>query len=181
MSVGYIMFIAMTFFMVGALLLATMPVNQTYWVSIPDAHFYFVQCSHLLQQAQTFVSVLIMPGAMNLSYPAANILMSSALPKEKQGIAASLVSTLVNYSISCGLGFAGTIDRYVIDIAARKQGWVPADGNPVPLSDHSPRTAAIRLTGARAVFYFAAGLGGLGMFIASIHILMAKRRPKAMN
>ncbi|KAH7139054.1 major facilitator superfamily-domain-containing protein [Dendryphion nanum] len=160
MSVSYVMFISMTFFMVGALLLATMPVNQTYWM-------------------QTFVSILIMPGAMNLSYPAANILMSSALPKEKQGIAASLVSTLVNYSISCGLGFAGTIDRYVIDAAAKKEGWVPTDGNPVPLSDHSPRTSSIRLAGARGAFYFATGLGALGMFIAFIHIMVARKRSKS--
>ncbi|KAJ4355535.1 uncharacterized protein N0V89_003552 [Didymosphaeria variabile] len=82
-GVSYVMFIAMTCFMVGALLLATMPIHQTYWL-------------------HAFFSILIMPGAMNLSYPAANMLMSSALPKEKQGIAASLVSTMVNYSISSG-------------------------------------------------------------------------------
>ncbi|KAF1970666.1 MFS general substrate transporter [Bimuria novae-zelandiae CBS 107.79] len=92
-GVNCVMFIAMTLFMFGALLLATMPLDQTYW-------------------AQTFVSVIIMPGAIGLSYPAANVLMSASLPKEKQGIAASLVSTLVNYSISCGLGCVGSARRF---------------------------------------------------------------------
>jgi MFS family permease len=157
MNVSYVMFIAMTFFMVGSLLLATMPIQQTYW-------------------AQTFVSILIMPGAMNLSYPAANILMSSALPKDKQGIAASLVSTMVNYSISCGLGFAGTIDRYVIDEAAKKRGWVPGSGNPAPLHDRSPRVTEARLEGLRGAYWFAVGLGGLGMAVAFIHILVTRSR-----
>ncbi|KAF2111442.1 major facilitator superfamily-domain-containing protein [Lophiotrema nucula] len=158
-NVSFVMFISMTFFMVGALLLGTMPLHQTYW-------------------AQTFVSILIMPGAMNLSYPAASILMSSALPKEKQGIAASLVSTMVNYSISCGLGFAGTIDRYVIEHAARKRGWRPGDGNPAPLSDRGPRTTAIRLEGLRGAYYFATGLGALGMVVAFFHIIVSRRRER---
>lgn len=156
-SVSYVMFISMTFFMVGSLLLAVMPIHQTYW-------------------AQTFVSVLIMPGAMNLSYPAANILMSSALPKEKQGIAASLVSTMVNYSISCGLGFAGTIDRYVITNEAKKRGWTR--GNPAPISDTSTETYSIRLAGLRGAYYFAVGLGGLGMAVAFAHILYSRTRQR---
>ncbi|KAF2468938.1 MFS general substrate transporter [Lindgomyces ingoldianus] len=156
-GVAYVMFIAMTFFMVGALLLATMPIDQTYW-------------------AQTFISVLIMPGAMNLSYPAANILLSSSLPKEKQGIAASLVSTMVNYSISCGLGFAGTIDRYIITQEANKRG---IHGNPAPLFDHSMTTQTIRLIGHRAAFWFAVGLGGLGMVVAGIFIIVVHQREKA--
>ncbi|KAF2264733.1 MFS general substrate transporter [Lojkania enalia] len=131
-GVSYVMFIAMTFFMAGSLLLAMMPLNQTYW-------------------AQTFVSVLIMPGAMNLSYPAANILMSSALPKEKQGIAASLVSTMVNYSISCGLGFAGSIHRYTIVHEIQE----------------------VRLIGLRGALYLAVALGLFGMLIAFIFIFVS--------
>ncbi|KAF2189035.1 MFS general substrate transporter [Zopfia rhizophila CBS 207.26] len=157
MNVSYVMFIAMTFFMIGSLLLATMPIHQTYW-------------------AQTFVSVLIMPGAMNLSYPAATILMSSALPKEKQGIAASLVSTMVNYSISCGLGFAGTIDRYVIEREGKKRG---IHGNPAPLSDRSPQTQEIRLVGLRGAYWFSVALGGLGMVVAGISIILSRRRAKS--
>lgn len=159
-GVSWVMFLSMTCFMVGSLLLATMPINQTYW-------------------AQTFVSVLIMPGAMNLSYPAANILMSSALPKEKQGIAASLVSTMVNYSISCGLGFAGSIDRYTIEHEAKKRGLY--HGEPAPLSDRSPEIMALRLVGLRAAYWFAVALGALGMFVAFIFIIVVERRKKAQK
>jgi MFS family permease len=157
-SVSYIMFISMTFFMAGSLLLALMPLQQTYW-------------------AQTFISVLLMPGAMNLSYPAANILLSSSLPKEKQGIAASLVSTMVNYSISCGLGFAGTIDRYSIESEARRRGIDPGT-NPVRLSDTSQTVQEIRLVGLRNAYWFATGLGGLGMLVAGIFVVVVERRKR---
>ncbi|OAL46556.1 hypothetical protein IQ07DRAFT_517424 [Pyrenochaeta sp. DS3sAY3a] len=138
LDVAYVMFLAMTFFMVGSLLLATMPVHQTYW-------------------AQTFVSVLLMPGAMNLSYPAATMLLSSSLPKEQQGIAASLVSTLVNYSISVGLGLAGTIDRY------------------------SNERAALRLAGLRASWWFAVALGAAGMVIAGVFVIVVERRKRTQK
>lgn len=88
------MLMAMLAFLIGTVFLATAPAIQIYW-------------------GNTFLSVVIMPFGMNLSFPAATILMANALPRESQGIAASLVSTMVNYSISTGLGMAGTIDRYV--------------------------------------------------------------------
>ena len=79
------------FTLAGAyILLATAPVDQSYWIN-------------------TFLSVLIMPLAMNWSYPAGSVLMSNAVPRENLGIAASLISTMVNYSISLGLGMAGLI------------------------------------------------------------------------
>ncbi|KAH7355794.1 YOR378W-like protein [Pyrenochaeta sp. MPI-SDFR-AT-0127] len=161
-GVPYVMFLSMTFFMLGSLLLATIPIGQVYW-------------------AQTFVSVLIMPGAMNLSYPAANILLSSSLPKEKQGIAASLVSTMVNYSISVGLGFAGTIDRYTIEHAAQKTGWTRQQGNPAPLSDSTPKVLKIRLVGLRASWWFAVALAALGMFVAATFILVTERRKRKQS
>jgi MFS family permease len=157
LGVPYVMFLSMTFFAAGALLLATMPLHQTYW-------------------AQTFVSVLIMPGAMNLSYPAANMLMSMALPKEKQGVAASLVSTLVNYSISAGLGFAGSIDRYTTEAEADRRG--------IDVEDRSMWTTdtpavQVRLLGLRSSLWFAAGLGGLGMCITGAFVVVVERRKRA--
>jgi len=92
--VSKVMLLAMVFFLVGTLLLAWAPENQTYW-------------------ALTFLSVIVMPGGMNLSFPAGTILLSNAMPREHQGKAASLVSTVVNYSIASGLGFAGSIERHV--------------------------------------------------------------------
>ncbi|KXT02622.1 hypothetical protein AC579_5445 [Pseudocercospora musae] len=40
------------------------------------------------------------------------LLMSNAVSNKHQGVAASLISTMVNYSIATGLGIAGTVDRY---------------------------------------------------------------------
>jgi predicted MFS family arabinose efflux permease len=93
-GVAKVMLIAMTLFLVGTVFLAFVPANQTYW-------------------AQTFISIIIMPGGMNLSFPAGTILLSNAMPREHQGKAASLVSTVVNYSIASGLGFAGTVERSI--------------------------------------------------------------------
>lgn len=92
--VSRVMFAAMVFFLVGSLLLTYAPVGQTYW-------------------AQTFLSVLITPGGMNLSFPAGCLLLSNAMPREHQGKAASLVSTVVNYSIASGLGFAGSVESRI--------------------------------------------------------------------
>lgn len=35
------------------------------------------------------------------------------MPPEQQGVAASLVNTVINYSISIGLGIAGTVETHV--------------------------------------------------------------------
>ncbi|KAK3944373.1 MFS general substrate transporter [Diplogelasinospora grovesii] len=151
-SVSWVMLFAMFFFLLGSLLIAVTPLNQTYW-------------------ANTFVAILLMPGAMNLSFPAATILLSSALPKEKQGIAASLVATVVNYSISCGLGLAGSIHKHSLIFAADT---AALRGPPPPLSATSPELVDVRLQGLRAAYWFAVGLGGLGMLIAALFILVAR-------
>ncbi|CAK4033381.1 MFS general substrate transporter [Lecanosticta acicola] len=91
--VPWLMSAAMLVFTLSIALLLTAPPSQTYW-------------------ANTFVSILIAPFAMNWSFPSATILMSNAVAKHHQGIAASLVATMVNYSIATGLGIAGTIARY---------------------------------------------------------------------
>jgi hypothetical protein len=54
---------------------------------------------------------------MDLSFPCGTIILSNAMPREHQGIAASLINTVVNYSISLSLGIAGTIIRYTQDQA----------------------------------------------------------------
>lgn len=93
------MFAAMCCFLAGQILVATAPIDQSYW-------------------AQTFVSVLIMPWGMDLSFPCGTIILSNTMPREHQGIAASLINTVVNYSISLSLGVAGTIIRYTQDRAS---------------------------------------------------------------
>lgn len=86
-----VMTIAMVAFTVGIALFTTAPIDQIYW-------------------GQTFVSIIVIPFGMDMSFPAATLILSNAVKKEHQGIAASLVSTVVNYSISLGVGFAGTVD-----------------------------------------------------------------------
>lgn len=143
------MLIAMINFLIGSLLLATMPRTQTYWL-------------------QTFFSVIIMPGAMNLSFPAATILLSMSLPKEKQGIAASLVSTMVNYCISCGLGFAGTVHRHAFINASTARGQ---RGIPLPVAEITPLYTEIRAEAIKGPWFFAVGLSGLGVIIAAWFVL----------
>ena len=89
--VSFTMLVAMLAFFIGHVIAGTMPVHQIYW-------------------AQMFVSILIMPFGMDMSFPAASVIISTALPREHQGLAASLVNTMVNYSISIALGIAGTVE-----------------------------------------------------------------------
>ena len=131
-KVAYMLSIAMLCFLLGCLLLATAPAGQGYFPN-------------------TFLSVIITPFGMNWSFSTAVILMSNAAPREHQGIAASLVATMVNYSISTGLGFAGSIDRYV----TAKHGV---------------------LAGYRGAWYFGIGLSAIGLVISFYFIW--KSRPR---
>lgn len=123
---GIVMMIALTAFTTGLILMATAPVDQTYW-------------------AQTFIAIVVMPWGMDMSFPAAMILLSDHMPKEDQGVAASLVNTVVNYSISIGLGFAGTIEERVNDGGVSEEGI---------------------LKGYRGAWYMGIGLAGLGVAIS---------------
>ncbi len=49
----------------------------------------------------------------DMSFPATTIVLGRALPRRHQGLAASLVNTFVNYSISIRLGISGTVDSEV--------------------------------------------------------------------
>jgi len=120
------MTMALTAFTVGTVLIMTAPVHQSYW-------------------AQAFVCTVIIPWGMDMSFPAATLILSNAVKKEHQGIAASLVNTVVNYSISLGLGFAGTVEVHV---------------------NNGGKTEADVLKGYRGGFYVGAGLSGLGLLIS---------------
>lgn len=91
-----IMLCSMVAFCLGHILLSCTPVSQTFW-------------------AQTFVSIVIMPWGMDMSFPSATIVLSNSMPREHQGVAASLINTVVNYSISIGLGIAGLAEISVND------------------------------------------------------------------
>lgn len=91
-----------------------------------------------------------------------------SLPKEKQGIAASLVSTMVNYCISCGLGFAGTVHRHAFINASTARGQ---RGIPLPVAEITPLYTEIRAEAIKGPWFFAVGLSGLGVIIAAWFVL----------
>ena len=128
-----VMLISMAAFLAGGIIFATMPVHQSYW-------------------AQTFVGIIVIPWGMDMSFPAATIILSRAMPRQHQGLAASLVNTFVNYSISIGLGFAGTVDSQV------------NDGGKNPLR------------GYRGAFYMGVGLSGLGVIVALVFGLVERHQ-----
>lgn len=45
-----------------------------------------------------------------MSFPAGSVILSNHMPLEHQGLAASLVNTVVNYSIAIALGIAGIVE-----------------------------------------------------------------------
>ncbi|PHH59068.1 hypothetical protein CDD81_3833 [Ophiocordyceps australis] len=118
-----VMVLALLAFTAGAMLTALAPTSQSYW-------------------GQIFVSMLVMPFGMDMSFPAATLILSNSVPKEHQGIGASLVNTVVNYGIALGVGFAGTVEVHV----------------------HGPgETDHDRLLGYRGALYVGIGLAALGL------------------
>ncbi|KAB8221065.1 major facilitator superfamily-domain-containing protein [Aspergillus novoparasiticus] len=126
---AWIMLASMTCFTVGNIFLVIAPVHQTYW-------------------ALTFVCLRVIPWGMDMSFPAATLMLSNASSREHQGVAASLVTTVVNYSISLSLGFAGTVEVHV-----NNGGQTPGDV----------------LKGYRGCMYLAIGLGSLGMALSTLY------------
>lgn len=86
---------------------------------------------------------------MDMSFPAGTIILSNAVPRRHQGIAGSLINTVVNYSISLGIGFAGTVEVHVNGGGGTKE---------------------LRLKGYRGGWYMAIGLAGLGLFLAVVFL-----------
>ncbi|KAF2725481.1 putative major facilitator superfamily transporter [Polychaeton citri CBS 116435] len=128
---AWVMFFAMLAFLVGTILVATAPVHQIYW-------------------AQIFVCTLVIPWGMDMSFPAGTLVVSNSVNKEHQGVAASLVNTIVNYSISIALGFAGTVEVNV---------------------NRGGHTGSETLHGYRGALYMGIGLAGLGVFLSILFLL----------
>jgi hypothetical protein len=87
-----------------------------------------------------------------MSFPAANILLSNAMPREHQGLAASLVNTVINYSIAISLGFAGTVESHINDGGTDE------------------------LKGYRGASYLGLGLSGMGICISILFVITAHIR-----
>jgi hypothetical protein len=73
------------------LLLATSPLNLTYW-------------------AMGFPALLLSAFTIDLIVTSAQIITNNSVPVQYQGVAGSLVGTLLSYGMSTGLGFAGTVE-----------------------------------------------------------------------
>ncbi|KAI9710082.1 MAG: hypothetical protein M1820_002884 [Bogoriella megaspora] len=129
---AWVMTLAMTFFLTGVILIATDPVDQIYW-------------------GQTFFCFIVTCWGMDMSFPAATIILSNSVSRKgAQGLSASLVTTIVNYSISLGLGFAGTVE------VNQNNGGI---------------TRADILKGYRAALYMGVGLAGGGLIVSTIFLL----------
>ena len=126
-----VMSMALLAFTVGVTLTAFTPIHQTYW-------------------GQTFVSMIVMPFGMDMSFPAATLILSDAVSKKHQGIGASLVNTVVNYGIALGVGFAGTVDVHV---------------------NNGGMTESDQLKGYRGGLYMGIGLAGLGLGVCLMFLL----------
>jgi MFS family permease len=138
---GWVMLISMCAFTIGSILVATMPPHQIYW-------------------AQAFVVTLIIPWGMDMSFPAGTLIMSNAVEKRHQGMAASLVNTVVNYSISIGVGIAGTVETHI---------------------NHGALTEEDELRGYRGAMYLGIGLGAMGVITSILFLLKLRRREQQMT
>ena len=126
-----ILALSLVWFLVGSILLATMPVHQLYW-------------------KQAFWIYVLAPFGMDLSFPSATLIMSSLVSAERQGVAASLIATVVYYSQSIGLGIAGTVQMHVSDGSI--------------------------LRGYRGAFYTGVGLSGFGFIVSLLSVVCMRRK-----
>ncbi|KAI0449681.1 major facilitator superfamily [Xylaria acuta] len=84
--------VALLAMVLGSVLIATMPIRQTYW-------------------QQLFISTVFMAWGMYTSIPVATLIVSRAVKKRRSGIAASLVWVATYYGTGLGLAVAGTVEH----------------------------------------------------------------------
>ncbi|KAI1105728.1 MFS general substrate transporter [Jackrogersella minutella] len=80
--------------LIASLLIATMPEQQSYWY-------------------QVFPSTVISSLSPDLTFTAAQIIASNSVSRKQQGIAGSLIGSLLLYGTSLGIGFASTVESEV--------------------------------------------------------------------
>ncbi|WVR04537.1 hypothetical protein IAU60_001544 [Kwoniella sp. DSM 27419] len=135
---GHVIFLlAMIAFFIGVLFAAVNPADQIYW-------------------GLTFWSVLLVVFGPDLSFSTGQLIVSNSVAHEFQGIAAGIVSMITNYSLSIGLGMAGTVERYIS----------PPQPNP---------TRSQLLKGYRAAFYLATGMAALAIVVVALFVRMPKQ------
>jgi hypothetical protein len=84
-------------------------------------------------------------------------MISNIMPPRHQGVGASLVNTVLNYSISIGLGLAGLVEMRI-----------NPDGTKL-------------LEGYRGAWYLGIGIGGLGMAVSLAAVVSQHLEQKAVT
>lgn len=120
---------AMIAFDCGSIMLSVTPVHQTYW-------------------KMNVGMQIILSFGMDLSFPASSIILSDFLPMQYQGMAGSLVNTVVNYSTSLCLGMGGTVEQQI----------------------NKDKTNLLK--GYRSALYLAIGLASAGVIISFIFLFV---------
>ncbi|CCD24844.1 borate transporter NDAI_0E00280 [Naumovozyma dairenensis CBS 421] len=137
-SASVILFFSMIAFNIGLIMLSVTPVDQTYF-------------------RMNLGTMIILSFGMDMSFPAAAIILSDGLTMQYQGMAGSLANTMVNYSMSLCLGMGTTVERQI------------------------NKSGKEILKGYRAAEYLGVGLAGLGIVISGIYmaeVLWAKRKER---
>ncbi|KAI2467591.1 MFS general substrate transporter [Annulohypoxylon bovei var. microspora] len=80
--------------LIASILIATMPEQQSYWY-------------------QVFPSTIMSALSPDLTYTAAQIIASNSVSRKQQGIAGSLVGSLLLYGTGLGIGFASTVESEI--------------------------------------------------------------------
>ncbi|KAG7847834.1 hypothetical protein KL941_002013 [Ogataea angusta] len=122
-----LLMVAMACFVGGLVIMGLRPRGQIYW-------------------AQKFPAIVVACFGMDISFPSGILILSNKLPRRHQGLAASLVTTVVNYSISIGLGLAGTVEYYKI------------------------KNGADTYTGIRSAFYMGMALSASGLLCSVVFV-----------
>lgn len=122
--IHFILIFSMVCFTGASVMQAVTPVDQTYW-------------------ALTFPTWIVSVLSTDSSFPSGSIILSEHLPPEYQGMAGSLINTVVNYSNSLFLGLSTTVET-------QYQKMYP--DNP--------------LIAFRAAMYFAIGLAAAGLLLS---------------
>ncbi|KAJ5697245.1 major facilitator superfamily domain-containing protein [Penicillium malachiteum] len=94
MAAQWILALGTIAILLSNLLMATLPVNQTYW-------------------AHVFPSVVLFSFCPDFVYTAGQIIASNSVQRRQQGVAGSIIGTLNLYGNSLGLGFASTVEVQV--------------------------------------------------------------------
>lgn len=124
--IHFVLIFSMLCFVGACIMQAVTPVNQTYW-------------------ALTFPTWILSTVSTDTSFPSGSIILSEHLPYEYQGMAGSLINTIVNYSNSFFLGLST-----VVEVECQKR-W-PND----------------KLKSFRAALYFGIALAGTALILTII-------------